>query len=248
MKRPPLVILHGWGLSGSRFEPLVRELEKRRFTVYAPDFPGFGKAYIPTRPWFLRDYVSFLDDYIKKHSVVRPILIGHSFGGRVALKYCERKPKNITAMVLSGTPGFTPIPKRKLLLFIVLAKVGRFIFSIPPINFFQDHVRKWYYYVVGAKEFFRAEGAMRETFKRIVQEDLVTSMEAISIPTILIWGELDIIVPLSIAERMHRVIEGSQLVVVADADHGAPYKQPEIFASYIEKFIAKLQTNGKVLG
>ncbi len=70
MKRPPLVILHGWGLSGSRFEPLVRELKNRGLTVFAPDFPGFGKAYIPSRPFFLRDYVEFLDDYFKKHNIL----------------------------------------------------------------------------------------------------------------------------------------------------------------------------------
>ncbi len=240
MKRPPLVILHGWGLSGSRFEPLVRELKNRGLTVFAPDFPGFGKAYIPSRPFFLRDYVEFLDDYFKKHNILRPVLIGHSFGGRVSLKYCKCYPKNITALVLSGTPGFTPIPKRKLLLFITLAKIGRLIFYIPPMNFFQDQVRKWYYYVVGAKEFFRAEGAMRDTFKNIVQEDLVTAMESVSIPCLLLWGELDIIVPVSIARKMKEVIAGSELIVIPEKDHGVPFKNPVEFSRYVEKFLQTL--------
>ena len=104
----------------------------------------------------------------------------------------------------------------------------------------QDTVRRWYYYVVGAKEFFRAEGAMRETFKRIVREDLVTSMEAIDLPTLLLWGEYDIIVPLSIAERMHRLIIGSEFFVIPEANHGVPYKQPDEFASYVTRFLGKL--------
>ena len=126
------------------------------------------------------------------------------------------------------------------MLFIFVAKIGRLIFLLPPLSLFANSVRRWYYYVVGAKEFFRAEGTMRETFKRIVQEDLVMSIEAVSIPTILIWGEFDIIVPSSIAERMHRAIEGSELVIIPDADHGVPFNQSEIFVPYVTRFLETL--------
>lgn len=240
MKSYPLVILHGWGLSGAIFDPLSNGLRKKNFTVYAPDLPGFGKSKLPDHSLHLVDYAEYLDHYLKKNNIVHPILIGHSFGGRVSLKYNEMYPNTIRALILSGTPGFTPIPKKKLLLFITLAKIGGFLFQFPPMNYFQDAVRKWYYYVVGAKEFFRAEGTMRETFKHIVQEDLVTAMEMVDIPTLLLWGELDIIVPITIAERMHQVIAGSELIVVPEADHGIPFNQPEIFDTYVERFLKKL--------
>lgn len=240
MKSYPLVILHGWGLSGAVFDPLADVLQKKNYTVYAPDFLGFGKSKPPDRPLQLTDYATFLSQYLKQHHLGQPILIGHSFGGRVTLKYNEMYPKTIRAFILSGTPGFTPIPRKKLLLFITLAKVGGFLFRVPPMSYFQDAVRKWYYYVVGAREFYRAEGPMRETFKNIVQEDLVYAMEVVSIPCLLLWGELDIIVPVSIAERMHQVIAGSELIVVPEADHGVPFKQPDVFASYIERFLKTL--------
>ncbi|MDP1722625.1 MAG: alpha/beta hydrolase [Candidatus Gottesmanbacteria bacterium] len=235
-----IVILHGWGLSGKTFLPLEQCLKKQGYRVFAPDLPGFGATKIPEHPLALVDYAQFLDGYLKKNHIVQPILIGHSFGGRVSLKYNELYPNRVRALILSGTPGFTPIPKKKLLFFIALAKIGGFLFSIPPLSLAQDSVRRWYYYVVGAKEFFRAEGAMRETFKRIVREDLVSSMEAIKIPTLLLWGEYDIIVPLSIAERMHRVIVDSELLVIPEANHGVPYKQSEEFASYVTRFLGKL--------
>ncbi len=235
--KSPVVILHGWGLSGKIFFPLAEALKKQGYRVYAPDLPGFGTSKIPDRPLTLSDYALFLDEYLKKNHIVQPIFIGHSFGGRVSLKYNQLYPKSVRALILSGTPGFTPIPKKKLILFITLAKIGGFLFSLPPLNFFQDAVRRWYYYVVGAREFFRAEGAMRETFKRIVREDLVKAMEAVNIPTLLLWGEYDIIVPFSIAERMHRLIAGSDLIVIPEADHGVPFKQPEVFASYVKRFL-----------
>ncbi len=237
MNRSAVVILHGWGLSGKTFIPLEQCLEKLGYCVYAPDLPGFGESGMPERPLTLTDYAHFLDEYLKKNRIKHPILIGQSFGGRVSLKYNQLHPKSVRALILSGTPGFTPIPKKKLLLFIALAKIGKLLFSIPPLSLFQDAVRRWYYYAVGAKEFFRAEGAMRETFKRIVQEDLVASMEVVDIPTLLLWGEYDIIVPVSIAERMHQVIAGSELIVIPEADHGVPFKQPEVFASYVKRFL-----------
>lgn len=235
-----IVILHGWGLSGKTFAPLVKSLKNLGYRVWAPDMPGFGDTRTPDKPLTLNDYAKFLDDYLRIHSIEQPILIGHSFGGRVSLKYNELYPNNVRVLILSGTPGFTPIPKKKLLLFITLAKIGKLLFSIPPFSLVQDAVRKWYYYVVGAKEFFRAEGAMRETFKNIVSQDLLTAMECVNIPTLLLWGEYDIIVPISIAERMHRIISGSELIVIPEADHGVPFKQPEVFASYVNRFVKAL--------
>lgn len=240
MKKYPLVVLHGWGLSGARFAPLATILARLGYIVSAPDLPGFGKAEIPARPLTLTDYADFLLDYLKTNKIKRPVLIGHSFGGRVALKFNHLYPNRIRALILTGVPGFTPIPKRKLAVFIAAAKIGGFLFAIPPMSLFQEQVRRWYYYVVGAKEFFRAEGAMRETFKRIVAEDLVDCMAAISIPTLLVWGELDSIIPTIIAQRMHRAIEGSELVIIPNSDHGVSFKEPEKFVSYVRRFLESL--------
>lgn len=234
------VVLHGWGLSGKTFLPLTEALQKQGNRVYAPDLPGFGEAGMPERPLNLTDYVQFLDGYFQKMRIEHPVFIGHSFGGRVSLKYNELHPRSVRALILSGTPGFTPIAKKKLILFITLAKIGKLLFSIPPLNLLQDVVRRWYYYAVGAKEFFRAEGTMRETFKHIVKEDLVRAMEAVDIHTLLLWGEYDIIVPVAIAERMHQIIAGSELIVIPEADHGVPFKQPEVFALYVDRFVKSL--------
>ncbi len=235
-----LVVLHGWGLSGIRFAKLVASLNSHGDQVLAPDFPGFGEAPHPDKPWKLTDYVQWLREYLKNKRIVNPVLIGHSFGGRVALKYQELYPKSVRALILSGTPGFTPIPRQRLLLFIFLAKLGNFLFSIPPLSLVKDDVRRWYYYVVGAKELFRAEGVMRQTFKNVVEEKLVSAMESVSVPCLLVWGELDIIVPTPIAEKMARVIEGSELVIIPEADHGVPFKQPEVFVSYVERFLKRI--------
>ncbi|MBI3386018.1 alpha/beta hydrolase [Candidatus Gottesmanbacteria bacterium] len=240
MKKPQIVILHGWGLSGSVFKPLVSELSHLGYKAYAPDMPGFGTEPAPSYSWKLRDYVRFVDEFLTRHHIVRPIFLGHSFGGRISLKYQQLHPKNVTALILTGTPGFTPIPRRKLLLFVAVAKVGKLLFSIPPLTLMRDQFQRWYYYVVGAREFFRAEGIMRDVFKNIVEEELVSSMETVRIPCLLLWGEYDIIVSLSIARHMQEVIPGAELKVIPEADHGIPFKQPDVFASYVDRFIKSL--------
>ena len=240
MKRASIVLLHGWGLSGSTFEPLAAELTKRGYRVFTPDFPGFGLSTMPAKPLRLSDYAAFLHDYLTKNTIQEPIVIGHSFGGRVALKYQFLYPKSVRALILSGTPGFTPINRKKLLLFILLAKIGKAFFSLPPFHLMQDTVRRWYYYLVGARDFYRAEGVLRETFKHIVQEDLLQSMSTVTMPCLLVWGEADTIVPLSVAEKMKNVISDARLEIVQGEDHGVPFKNPKVFADYVTAFLLSL--------
>lgn len=238
MKSFPLVILHGWGLSKKRFEPLTNALQKKKYTVYALDFPGFGETAIPSTPMTLADYAEFLDGFVKKNSIKNPVFIGHSFGGRVALKYQQLFPGKTKALILTGTPGFTPVARKKLALFVGVAKLGKLLFSIPGLSLVQDSVRRWYYYLVGAKEFYRAEGAMRQTFKNIVQERLEPCMACVTVSTFLVWGALDQITPVWIAHKMHETIKGAKLEILPDVGHGVPFKEPDVFVKAIEPFLA----------
>jgi pimeloyl-ACP methyl ester carboxylesterase len=80
---------------------------------------------------------------------------------------------------------------------------------------------------------------MRETFKYIVQDNLVGAMESVRIPCLLLWGEFDIIVPVVIARRMQEVIAGAILNIIPEVDHGVPFKEPEVFAGYVLRFLGK---------
>jgi pimeloyl-ACP methyl ester carboxylesterase len=84
---------------------------------------------------------------------------------------------------------------------------------------------------------------MRQTFKNVVQASLVEDMKQVAVPTLLLWGESDGIVPLSIAKRMQSIINFSELVSVPNSDHGVPYKFPQEFAVCVDEFIQKLEYN-----
>jgi pimeloyl-ACP methyl ester carboxylesterase len=78
---------------------------------------------------------------------------------------------------------------------------------------------------------------MRETFKHIVQEDLVSSMKAVVVPCALVWGSEDRITPVWIAHRMKEEIAHSHLIIIPDADHGVSFKQPQRFLHAIKSFL-----------
>lgn len=240
MKKPAIIILHGWGLSAFRFLGLSTLLTKKGYSVFTPDFPGFGKSRIPDRPFTLLDYVDFLRSYIQKQKMDSFIIIGHSFGGRVALRYAAVQPEALRALILTGTPGFTPVARKKLFFFILLAKIGKVFFSVWPLTLLSEKIRPWYYYLVGAREFYRAEGVMRETFKLVVQEELQSAMKKVCVPTLLVWGSEDSITPIWIAKKMKEFITGSTLEIIKARDHGVSFKDPHVFVSRIEKFLAAL--------
>ena len=231
-----IIILHGWGLSGSRFSSLREELEKRGHRVWSPDFPGFGKEAMPRTPYHLEDYVLFLKKFISDHKIMHPGLVGHSFGGRVALKYDFLYPMSCSWIVLTGTPGFSPVPSGRLKVLIAIAQIGNAFLSLPVLSYLKNFARKSYYYLVGAREFTRAVGTMQETFKNIVAENLVPCMEKMSVPCYLIWGEKDLMVPVSIAKRMNYLIDKSHLAIHKDIGHNFPYQSAKEFVWELENF------------
>ncbi len=240
MKKTSIIILHGWGLSGKRFDTLALQLKSKGYRVYAPDFPGFGEAPTPEYPYHLSDYADFLSTFIQKNKVDKPVLIGHSFGGRVSLKFLHTHPNGASAVIFTGTPGYTPVPRRRLQLFVILAKIGKVLFSLWPLSVIQEKIRAWYYYLVGARDFYRANPMMRKIFKLIVQEDLTLPISSIRIPCAIIWGSLDQITPVWIAKKMHAAIRHSVLTIIENADHGVSYKKPELFSEYVDAFLKTL--------
>ncbi len=120
---------------------------------------------------------------------------------------------------------------------MVISKIGNFIFSIPGLTNIADKVRGWFYYIIGARDFYRAQGSMRQTFKNIVGEKLEENMKRIHIPTLLIWGEEDVIVPVRIAKKMKETILNSKLVVIPQGRHSVIIDDPEIFVKEVCSFL-----------
>ncbi|MBW6440920.1 alpha/beta hydrolase [Patescibacteria group bacterium] len=239
--------------------------------IIIPDLPGFGKSDEPGENWDLDDYVEFTDKFIKGATQARGfelvknilknidlnrglapvttgakplrkfILIGHSFGGRIAIKYAMKYPEKIEKLILTGAAGIKHQPSKKQRIFFILAKIGKTIFSLPVINKFQKYAEKFLYKIVQEKDYQKASLRMKGIMKNVLAEDLTPILGKIKKPILLVWGKLDNSTPLSDGMIMHKKIENSKLIVIEDANHSLPYQKSEEFVKIIEEFIKKTE-------
>ena len=237
MRDIPILILHGWNLSATKFLPLELEFKNRGYKTYCIDLPGFGNADKPKNPLYLSDYVKFVTGFLNKQKINKIIIIGHSFGGRLGIKLTAENPKIVSTLILTGAPGLNPVPRGKILLFLYIARVGKLLFTLPIFSILRDNARKLLYRLARAGDFYNTDEKMRETFKNIVKEDLTLSMKKIISPTLLIWGEDDKIVPIRIAQKMTKIIKNSKLVVIKEARHGVPWTHSKEFIDEVDNYL-----------
>ncbi len=134
MKYFPVVVLHGWNLSASSYSDLFSFLNNAGFKVLIPDLPGFGSKKYLNKPYDTDDYVGFLESYLKKNKINQCIIIGHSFGGRIGIKFSVKHPVTVKKLILTGVPGLPSSSKIKIIIFRILAKVGKTIFALTFLN------------------------------------------------------------------------------------------------------------------
>lgn len=232
-KGPTVVFLHGWQDNLHTFDGLVRRLADSR-RIIRLDLPGFGESESPKTAWDLDNYVRFTVDFINKLNIQVDVLVGHSFGGRIAIKGVAAGIIKTNKIILIASAG---IAKKNLLrnsVLKILAKIIGLATYIPPLVFWREKIRVKLYTVIGS-DYSRA-GALKETFLRIVGEDLVSSAGKIAKPTLLIWGSDDTETPLSDGKRLSKLIHNSKLKVISGAGHLIHREKPEEVAALIKNF------------
>ena len=223
-----IVILHGWGISGEKYHAIKDIFEKDGYHVIAPDFPGFGKTPLEKEEMHLDDYVRFLEDYLEKRIKDSVILIGHSFGGRVAAKFSAKNPKKVKALILTGAPLIKkPLSFKKQVIQMIAKNTKKLIPS-----FLEETIRKNTYRFLGEWDYYKA-GQLKKTLRNILAEDILPSLSHIKAPTLIIWGEEDTFVSLTIGKEISKKITGAKLEVVENGTHKLPYENPTIFAEKV---------------
>lgn len=254
----PVVFIHGFGASIYSWRHL-KALSKD-YRVILVDLKGFGRSPKPfDSKYSAFDQAELVCGFIKKLGLKEVTLAGHSFGGGVALiasiYLTEREPGLLKRLILIGSVGF---PQR-LPLFIKALRVpfiGPLAMAVIPDRVMASVVLKQAYYDDGkippdaVTEYARplqekgADNAIIATARQILPEDLdglTSRYGSIKVPTLLIWGKEDIIVPLRIGELLHSGIPESRLVVLDKCGHIPQEEEPSRTLSVIEEF---LKSNG----
>ena len=241
----PVVFLHGWVKDCENYSPLYKYfLEEQKYSIFVPDMPGFGKSEEPKESWNLDNYVEVVDKFIEKvcwqnseRSTSKIIIITHSFGGQIAIKYTVGNSDKISKLILTGAAGIRHKLTIKQKIFFVLAKIGKILFSLPVISYLQKSAQKILYKMARVKDYQEANPKMKEIMKNVLAQDITSYLEKIRIETLLVWGKLDKTTPLSDGETMNRKIKDSKLVVIDDANHSLPYQKPKEFIKTIFEFL-----------
>ena len=202
-----IILLHGWGQNIEMMKPLGDHLEDYHITIL--DFPGFGESSEPNHSMTIYDYVEVLEILLDELNIHKPIIMGHSFGGRVAIVYASRNP--VSKLVLFGAPCVRHNHKSMKESLLKFAK------KIPFMDKLGEYAKKY----IGSTDYRYATPVMRETLVNVINEDLTSCAKKIQCPTLLIWGSLDTEAPIEEAKELEALLIDGGLVELPGRTHYA---------------------------
>ena len=232
-----ILVLHGWGGSKKSWEEFVGLFDKKRYKLFVPDLPGFGKEPAPDRPWYVHDYAQWVEQYMKKKKLVKPVVVAHSFGGRIAIKMCTAKKGVFSRLFLVGAAGIKRPPSMRVRVLKGMAKVGKVALGLFRLKSVQTFFKKVVYKAAGAHDYEQATGTMKKTFQNVIDEDLKDLLDDIRVKTHIIWGDRDSYVPVADARLMGKRIKDSTVEIIEHGKHGLHLQMPEVLAEKVKKHI-----------
>jgi pimeloyl-ACP methyl ester carboxylesterase len=186
--------------------------------VHLVDLPGFGDAPAPPADWDTVKYADLLEHWLRDRVRGSVVIVGHSFGGRVAVRLAARQLPQITGVVLMGVPGLPAsrfskraLRQRSIRSLRELLRLLRSFTGPAPLD--------WHTHTFGSVDYLAA-GDLRSLLVRTVNEDLTESARAVRCPTLLLWGSEDVDAPLWLAYRYQSLMTGhATLEVLPHKDH-----------------------------
>jgi len=236
-----IVLLHGLGASAERWLPIVPYISND-YRVIVPDIIGFGYSDKPITNYTPKFFMEFLSGFIKNTNIKRPVLVGSSLGGRILLEYAIHYPQNIEKMILVS-PAINEEASPALQSYMQAAlhptfeDVKNAFLTMNGGNggikdeFIDEFVNRMN--LPNAKMAFLASlmGLKKQTLKTEMLVDL-------AIPTLLIWGEDDQVIPISNVSKFGNSIKNMQYQIMEKCGH-APYaEKPELFSKIMLDFLS----------
>ena len=187
--------------------------------------------------WGVKEYSKFVLNLTKILELQKFFLLGHSFGGRVAIKFSVLYPEKIKSLILCNSAGIKQKWGFREKFIFRLSKLGNAIFTFPPLKRFKNKFRNLFYIFLRHKDYAKVEGTMRKIFKKVLTEDLLKDLPRIKTRTLIIWGEFDKLVPVKYAHTFKEKIENSKLEILLKIGHSPHLEVPEKLAKIIIQFL-----------
>lgn len=233
---PVILALHGWARTHRDFDAVLRPVEGSELAAVAVDLPGFGATPPPTEPWGSAEYAACVEPLLEE--MARPVVVlGHSFGGRVAVHLAASRPDAVRALVLTGVPLLRLVPPRRPPLAYRAVRAAHRAGLVGEER--MERARRRH----GSADYAAASGVMRQVHSRVVAEGYEEQLDAVSCPVTLVWGDDDATVPIAVAEAaLERLRRGrcasAELIVLPRAGHLVPISAPGALRDALSRYIA----------
>lgn len=218
-----LLILHGWGQSSSPWYNTALFCSKK-YKVITIDFPGFGSSEEPPTIWDTYEYAEFIKDFLAKLGIVKTIIIGHSFGGRIGTILASKFPDLVSQLILIDSGGIE-IKSFAIKIRILIYK----IFIKPIKSIFSERMKK----VFGSSDYRAISGVMRQVFVKVVNQDLRYLFTTIKQPVTVIWGSNDGVLPVKYVKIYKALIPQAEVKIIWGADHAPNISKQGEFLSVL---------------
>lgn len=233
----PVIILHGWGASLKVMKSVADAFEGKMM-VYNIDLPGFGESDEPKEDGYdVYSYAEVIKEFTQKLEIKNPVIVAHSFGGRIALVLAGKKLIDVSKLILTGSAGI--VPKRGADYYIKVYSYKLMKKIIKLFGRFSENLAEKLKKKGGSEDYATASEKMRGVLVRAVNEDLKYLMPEITAPCLLIWGEKDDAAPLADGKTMEKLIPDAGLVVMPGAGHFAFLEKAAWFGEILRNFCSK---------
>ena len=233
---PVVLILHGWGGSSDSWTAVQKTLAGKGFEIICPDLPGFGKSLTPPNAWGLTDYMKWVADFIDFLGIKRVFLIGHSFGGRIAVKFASNYPERVVKLVLCDSAGIKFKPGLKTRVIFLFARIGNALFAQRHLARLKSAARNLFYLFLRHHDYVKADGTMKKVIKKVLMEDIFPDLPKIRAKTLIVWGKSDKMVPLKYAYIFKNNVKNSKLKILPKIGHSPHLEVPEKLSQQILEF------------
>ena len=234
-KKQTILILPGWGDTRKTFSYLINFL-KNYFSIYILDYPGFGKSNFKYN-LNIYEYANIINKFIIKLNIDNPILIGHSFGGRIIslLTTCYNlKYKKIILMNVSGLKEYNI----KLFIKKYLYKLLKLFKYLLPIKI-RIKYQKYIFNRFASNDYKNLDQKLIKTFQNIIKVDLKKYYKKINIDTLILWGSNDTITPIKMGYKLNRLIKTSYLIKLNKLHHFPYLENPYLVSNIIYQYLKK---------
>lgn len=222
-----LLILHGWGRSLGEWFPIAQKISSN-YTVTLLDLPGFGSSEEPPIPWDTFDYTNLVLEFMKKIEIENPIIVGHSFGGRIATILAANNPERVSSIILVDAGGI------HIQSFVTKFKIFFYKFFVKPIrSLIPNKFKKLF----GSDDYRTLSGTMRTSFIKIVNQDLRHLFSNITLPVSIIWGSNDQVLSVEYVKIYKKLIPHAQVKIIWGADHSPHLSKSADLAKALEEIL-----------